>query len=569
MPQRADLELNADAQRAEQAQGASQAARDSQAAHDSQDARDSQAAQAARDAQAGEPNVPASVDLTGQERMAWNVVVSWIGQFLFIVAGFFTPRLIDRRLGQETLGIWDFSWSMVSYFGLIQVGIGSSVGMYVARYRANRDMDRVSAVLSSTTFLLAGMAVGVLALTALIAWLLGPVWGVRLGEHTADAQVVLLALGASIAVQVGSGAFGGVITGCHRWDIHNYIKTGWHLATVAAMVVLLEVGLGIRSLAVASLAGIVLAEGTRVAVSFAICRGMRLGWGYVRWAMMRDAFGFGVKTLAPRVGDLLLNQTSSILIAAFLGPAALALYSRPKSLTYQVGMLVSKLALVLTPTASALHSTDRMGELRDLFVKATQSAACISFPLTLCLLVLGGPLLLVWMGPNYANGTLIALIAAGNLAMFTFMPAMSILAGLNVHGKPGMAHLTAAVCSVGLALVALGPLHMHLEGVALAVGIPLTLTYFLYVSRYTCDHLQLPWGTFMWKAFRLPGLCAIPFAAVLVTVMHVLADRPVLALLLGPGIGGLMLAGLYWRLVLSGAMRQRIRKAGRNLICRD
>jgi len=84
------------------------------------------------------------IDLTGRSRMAWNIIVSWAGQFVFIVAGFIMPRMIDRNLGQETLGIWDFSWSMVTYFGLIQVGIGSSVNRYVARYPAASDIYGVT-----------------------------------------------------------------------------------------------------------------------------------------------------------------------------------------------------------------------------------------------------------------------------------------------------------------------------------------------------------------------------------------------------------------------------------------
>ena len=73
--------------------------------------------------------------------------------------------------------------------------------------------------------------------------------------------------------------------------------------------------------------------------------------------------------------------------------------------------------------------------------------------------VWGGQLLLLWMGPNYVNAALIATVAIGNFAMFTFMPAMSILTGLNAHGRPGIVHLVAAICSVGLVIVAIGPLH--------------------------------------------------------------------------------------------------------------
>jgi O-antigen/teichoic acid export membrane protein len=496
-------------------------------------------------------------DLTGRDRMAWNVIASWAGQFVFIVAGFITPRLIDRRLGQETLGIWDFSWSMVGYFGLVQAGIGSSVNRYVARYRARGEMDNVSGVLSSVTCLLVGAAVIVLALTGMLSWLLPRIWGQRLGGGIGDAQVVLLTLGASLAMQMALGAFTGVVTGCHRWDLHNYIKAGWHAAIVVAMIVLLQLGMGIRSLAVACLLGLVLAELNHVVLAFALCPGLRVGPRWVHASMMRDALGFGFKTLAPSVGNLLLNQTSAVLVASFLGPAALALYSRPKSLANHIGSLVSKFAFLLTPTASALHSTNRREELRDLFIRATRYAAFITLPPTILLTIMGGPLLRLWMGPDYADGALVAVVTLGNLTMFTFMPAMSILAGLNAHGRPGMVHLLAAVASVGLAVLALGPLKMGLVGVALAVGLPLTASYGVYVTAYACRRLDIPWRTFLAGSFAIPLACTAPFAFCLAAFRLAMPDQPIRSLWLGLGVGGVLLAATYWRYVVPRRLRNR------------
>ena len=81
--------------------------------------------------------------------MARNVLSSWGGHVVFVLAGFVMPRLIDVRIGQVSLGLWDFSWSMVSYFGLAQVGVGSSVNRYVAKYRAANDVESLNRTVSS------------------------------------------------------------------------------------------------------------------------------------------------------------------------------------------------------------------------------------------------------------------------------------------------------------------------------------------------------------------------------------------------------------------------------------
>ncbi len=47
-------------------------------------------------------------DVSGRDRMAWNVFTSWAGYIVFIVAGFVLPRFIDRHVSQAGLGVWDY-----------------------------------------------------------------------------------------------------------------------------------------------------------------------------------------------------------------------------------------------------------------------------------------------------------------------------------------------------------------------------------------------------------------------------------------------------------------------------
>ena len=104
-------------------------------------------------------------DLTGRDRLVSNVIFSWAGHFVSIIAEFIMLRMFDRRLGQELLGVWDFAWSLVSYFGLVQAGIGSSVNPYVTRYRIAGDISAQSGTVSSALVIMGISRVLVLGLT--------------------------------------------------------------------------------------------------------------------------------------------------------------------------------------------------------------------------------------------------------------------------------------------------------------------------------------------------------------------------------------------------------------------
>lgn len=498
-------------------------------------------------------------DLTGRNRLAANVLASWAGHFVFIIAGLILPRMIDRRIGQQALGVWDFSWSFVGYFTLVQAGVVSSINRYVARYRATGDQEGVNRVVSSVTVILAVVALIVVILAAGSSIALPSLFGDRLGEYATEAQWAVFFLGTSLAFDLLLAGFGGVVTGCHRWGIHNAIHAGTHVVTVAAMIVSLLHGGGIASLALITLIVGIGGRAARCLFAYRVCPELHVRPAYVSWSQCRDLLRFGGKSFLPDIATLLLNQTTSILVLVYLGPAAMAVFSRPRALIRHVTTLVSKFAFVLVPTASSLQATKQNDELRHLLVSSARWAGYITFPMVIALSVLGEPLLEVWMGPAYAEtgATVLSILAFGYLAMIIQTSVRSVLIGLNLHGRPGVANLIASVLAVGLTCLALGPLDAGLVGVTLAISVPLTLANGVYVPVFACRQLGLPIRRYLTDTLTGPVLCAAPFALALAAPGFFVADA-VVRLLAGAAFGGAVLVILYWRYVLPVSFKRRI-----------
>jgi O-antigen/teichoic acid export membrane protein len=497
-------------------------------------------------------------DFTGRDRLVSNVIFGWGAHFVFIVAGFIMPRMIDRRLGQELLGVWDFAWSLVSYFGLVQAGIGSSVNRYVARYRAAGDICGVNRIVSSASCVLGVAGLLVLGLTVAVSLLLPQLFGARLEENVLEAQWVVFFLGIGLVIEISLSAFSGVLTGCHRWKLHNITKSGRHAATVTGMIVALLMGGGLQSLAVMSFAGLILAYATRVVLAHRVCKGLRLRPSFVGWEMIGKLFVFGGKTLIPSVSNLLLNHTTSILIMAFLGPAALALYARPRSLILHVSSLVHKMAYVLIPTTSSLQSMGDLKGIRDLLIKSVRYSFYMVLPMVLVLVVFGGPILQLWMGPRYANGLVPAILAVGYFATMVQIPTLMILGGLNAHGRAGIARFVASLCSVGLIFLALGYLEWGIVGTAAAVTLPLTIVNLVYLPLLICRRVELDMRQYLLSLAVRPVVHVLPFAICLVVARLVFNTEPLIGLLWGGAVGGTILAVLYWRYVLPDRIKSYV-----------
>jgi O-antigen/teichoic acid export membrane protein len=508
----------------------------------------------------------AKEDLTGRERLVSNVIFNWAGHFVFMVAGFILPRMIDRRLGQELLGVWDFAWSLVGYFQIVGGGIASSVNRYVARYRIAGDISGVNRIVSSACFVLTISGVLVLGLAIAVSLLIPHLFGTRLKENVHEAQWVVCLLGANLGVEIAFQAYNGVLTGCHRWGLRNLIESGWYVPTLIAMSIALIMGQGLRTLSLINLIWTVLVSVTRMAVAYRVCEGLRVHPSLVAWKTIREQLVFGAKTLIPHVSQLLLNQTTSILILAYLGPAMLALYTRPRSLLFHVDTLVDKMAFVLTPTTGSLQSQGSLNGIQELLMTSVRYSFYLVLPMVLVLVVFGGVIMQIWMGPRYDNGLVPAILAVGFLGAMVQRPIWVILVGLNGHGRAGIAALLASLCSVLLIVFSLGVFRWGLLAVAVGVSVPLTVMNLAYLPFLARRWTGLPVRQYFRSVTVGPTVHVLPFAACLVAARLLWSDRPLLGLAVGGGAGGLVLAILYWRYVLPDRIKMWILRGCRKLM---
>jgi O-antigen/teichoic acid export membrane protein len=466
--------------------------------------------------------------------------------------------MIDNHIGQSGLGIWDFGWSLVSYFGFVQAGICSSVNRYMAKYRAVNDIQSLRKIMSSV--IAVQMVIGIIvAFLCLITIRIMPaILSEQLGNHIEQARSVVFWLGTSLAVQIFFSPFTGVITGCHRWDAHNALSAGFHIGIVLSWIIALSMGGQLRSLGIINFIGVTITEIARTLLAYHICPELKIRVGYVNLKDAKKILFFGGKSILTTLSRLLLYQTSSLLVVGYLGPAILATYSRPNSLINHAMTIVNKFAFVLTPTASYFHARGQRKQLGELLIETTRYGAFIAFPILTFLIIMGSPLLVFWMGPEYNKGTVLIILALGHLLPMIQQPAWTILSGMNAHGRIGVANLVAAVVSMGLAIFALGILKWGLVGAALAIVLPLTIVYGFYVPLYTCHHLDLPLKKYAFNSICRPVILVLPFAACLVLARLIFQGKPVVTLAAGGLSGSIVLGLLYWRYVIPEEIKNRL-----------
>ncbi len=86
----------------------------------------------------------------GRRNILTNAAASWLAFAAQIAVAFFLSPVLVHRLGDQRYGIWSLVESILLYLMLFDFGVAASVVRYVARFEAQRDLERLNRIFSTS-----------------------------------------------------------------------------------------------------------------------------------------------------------------------------------------------------------------------------------------------------------------------------------------------------------------------------------------------------------------------------------------------------------------------------------
>jgi O-antigen/teichoic acid export membrane protein len=490
--------------------------------------------------------------------LARSVISNWLGQVVLLASGFVLPRLLDDSLGAEELGVWDFAWSARNVIAMSSLGMGSSSNHHAARYQVSRQWDRLNRALSATLALVFYTVLLALVVTVGLVLVTPLLMQKETVELVESAQVLVAAMGFAAAMKMIQVVYGGSIAGFGRFDLLNLVQIVGDAILVAALFIVLALGGGLKIMALCLAINEVLRWAGKRQVFYHLCPHFRLRPRWADWEMFKEVATYGTKTLADSIATMVLNQAVMAFVLYYEGAALVAVLARPRALIRFTTRFLLGYARVLVSKSGELHDDQDKGRLAGLLMEGTRYALYLALPMAVLLLIMGGPVLRVWMGEDYVVPTVLAILVLGFLPFHVQRATHHVLMGIARHGVASFASLVAAALSVVMCVLLVGVLRWGLIGAALALAIPVGLVNLLVVPHAGCQAAGLPLATYWAKTIWAPVLAVLPFAVVLLASRLLLWDRPVLSLAVGLVVGGPVLLVVYWRMALPGRIKARI-----------
>jgi O-antigen/teichoic acid export membrane protein len=450
--------------------------------------------------------------------MLFNVIWNWLGIFTESLVGFLLTPFLISTLGDDTYGLWILIGAFTGYFGMLDLGMRGAVGRFVALHAAKGDQDNVNRTLSTAVAMLA--AVGAASFLAIFAcrWLFPLIFAIgpeQLGEVTTALGVV----GFQLALWFTLRIFDAALWARQRFDLLNSIDIPLALTRAGLTWWFVQQGGGLVTLAWISLV-IVSANGlTKSYFTYREFPALRLHPRYLSTDTLRQLVGYGSWNSLVSLMGMVRGQGMPVVIGAAVGMRFLSPFSVVMRLPALATAIVTAATGVFTPLAIRLHAEQDHTRRKALVLEGTQLSLSLALYFAALFIFLGGPLLSLWIRPDFATyGPVLSVIACGEILPMSMSIPQGVLQAMARHQR--MASWVVMETAVVLAGSALLGRHWGLLGVAISLAIAATTFRGVLVFQQICEVIHVSPTRLAKSALVTPLCAALPAMTVLGALVH-------------------------------------------------
>jgi O-antigen/teichoic acid export membrane protein len=427
------------------------------------------------------------------------------------------PAYLTHKLPAKTYSAWVLILQLSAYVGYLDFGVQNGVSKYVAEYEARGDKAGANLRASAGFAIMLLMSfLGVLTTLAL-AWRVPQLFREMPASLYHDVRTSLLFVGISISFGLLCSVFSAIFFGLQRYTVPIFISILNRVAFTGSVCVAI---LFHRGLIVMGVAAACVNVGTGILQVVA----WRHKASHIKVNLNKLDLDVLKKMLA--YCSVLAIWSAGMLCVSGLDVAIVARYDFSETgffsiaalpISFIISIMGSALGPFL-PTASALSTHRTSEEMGSILCRSTRYTVIILIFSGLPLLVAGYPLLLMWVGSNYALHGIgyLRILVLANIVRMLCAPYATMLIATGSQ-KVAIAGATAeavinVVSSIYLAnhIGAIGVAYGTLLGALVSVAM-----HFALSMRYTYTQFAISRTQLFFKGILRPAVIAVPSAVLL------------------------------------------------------
>jgi len=431
---------------------------------------------------------------TSQTKLIFqNVSVNYLVTGTELLIGIFMLPFNVAHLGQSAYGLWVLIASITVYFSMFDLGYGVAQVRFAAKYRAQGDVKALNEIASTMFCVFSGIGLLTFLVAVVISLNLNNLFELT-PTQVRTGQIVLLFISAFVALGFPVSVFGGIVNGFQRQYLNGAVALVTAIVVAVVNVAVLLAGYGLPELVAATTGVRILSYFAYALNAYRVFPALSIRPRFFNRDRLREITGFSVFILIIDLANKLNYSTDTIVIGAFMGTAAVAVWAVAQRLIEIVQRITDQLNGALFPVVVDISTVERVDKLQKILIQGTRLSLAMVVPLATVLGLTARPLVILWVGPNFEASVNVIYILSIVVALRVGNATSTvILKGSGLHKILAVSNLSMAISNLVLSVVLVR--WYGLIGVAIGTLIPMVVFSTFVVFPAACRRVQLSYWT--------------------------------------------------------------------------
>ncbi len=473
-----------------------------------------------------------------------------------IIPLFYTPIMLSI-LGQSEYGLYSLSSSVTSYLSLLNLGMGSAIVRYVAKYRAEGNTEGVRRLVGMFITLYSCLALVVCAAGGVLSAFSDEIFakGLTSGEIS-RMKILVIIMTLNVAISLPVSTFSSIISAYERFAFSRTVAICETAVVPALNLIALYLGKGSVGIALIGLAVQIISGflyffycGRKIHITPNF-RNMPIN-------LLKEIGGYCFFILLSTIVDMLYWSTDKVLIGAVLGSVAVAIYNVGGVFTSIMQSLAQAISQVFTPRVMmmATQNAQSSEEISELMIRIGRLQFYIVSFILSGYIVFGQRFIGFWAGEGYGAAYYVALLTMIPLAVPLIQSiAYSSMVAQNKHRFRAIVYAIIAVINVVSTYLVLP--YFGIVGAAVCTAVAFVLGNGIIMNIYYYRTMKLDILGF-WK--NIGRIAIVPVAMLAVgwfVVNRLLSADSVAVFLAGVAVFSVVFWLLNWFLSMNRYEKQ-------------
>lgn len=428
------------------------------------------------------------------------------------VVSFALPHFLTRALDVNRFAAWSLMLQIAAYASFLDFGLQMAVARFVAHSTELNQVRRRRLVIQTALSLLLVAALLALSVIAVVLYQAKSIFHGISPEILREFQFAGLILGSGTAMQLVFSAFSGTLVGLHRNEYVAAATAGGRVIGAIAVIVLSRFTHSLIVLASAITVSTVIAGLLQwLAVVRLLPELSRLHLTLDR-EVTAALYNFCIGLTAWMFGMFMVSGLDVTIVGRFRFVEVGCYSIAASAAAMLVGLNNAVLSALLAPL-SASHAKNDRPRISTVTLEVSWANTLVNGLILIAFVLMGGWILRVWVGPNYANRTidiLLVLLVAQAIRLIA-SPFAIMLISCGLHAKGVVSGLVEGAVNLGFSCYfvriygAIGVAYGTLIGAVVSL-----LVHFFYTLRKV-DAIPLRRLDLVIWAAGLPLVSLFPF----------------------------------------------------------